>query len=484
MAGPLDPLDQDIIDFLVDLKENSRREFKRMLKRPTELLPSVVAFANTKWGYLALWIEDSSKASGTNRLIGINEWGDNYAEFLTALRRNIQPELGNNVDVSSIGIINTKGENDKIVLVRVYPNAEIYSTLSGDTFMRTDNSNKKIGGQEIIRLKYEKWSLKYEDEISDIDSLDELDKEIFEEFKFSIKAGGEDRQVLKDNWLAYLKDGKRFLRKSGVLLFAKNPTIALSNKCWIRISHYYGNYANFSWEPNFRRRPFTIEWPIKKQIIQCTDFFSDLIRETPPILWKDGFQSTLRIPLEVIQEAITNAVIHRNYAIQNDIQVRIFDDRVEIESPWVYPGHITPGNIKDERYSRNPTILRALRSFWISPNLDIWEWVDRMFLLMDKGNLNPPRYSSISQKPYSVLVTLLNAHKMQFVDTIQTYILENWLITNKEARAITGIWDTLKVSRLLKQMVESGILKVEWEKRHTVYRLADDSIRDVKLNNV
>jgi len=35
-------------------------------------------------------------------------------------------------------------------------------------------------------------------------------------------------------------------------------------------------------------------------------------------------------PTEAIREAVTNAICHRNYKISSNVQIRIFDDRIEI----------------------------------------------------------------------------------------------------------------------------------------------------------
>jgi len=43
-------------------------------------------------------------------------------------------------------------------------------------------------------------------------------------------------------------------------------------------------------------------------------------------------------PLEAVREAVTNAVIHRDYSVLgNDIKVAIFDDMLEITSPGQLP---------------------------------------------------------------------------------------------------------------------------------------------------
>ena len=54
-------------------------------------------------------------------------------------------------------------------------------------------------------------------------------------------------------------------------------------------------------------------------------------------------QDRWEYPLEAIREALTNAVVHRDYAIQgSDIKVAIFDDMLEITSPGPLPDNIAP----------------------------------------------------------------------------------------------------------------------------------------------
>ena len=68
---------------------------------------------------------------------------------------------------------------------------------------------------------------------------------------------------------------------------------------------------------------------------------------------------------------MVNAIIHRDYAIADDVQVRIFDNRIEIESPGKLPGFVTVDNILDVRYSRNKQIVRTLARYKTLPNKDM-----------------------------------------------------------------------------------------------------------------
>lgn len=83
---------------------------------------------------------------------------------------------------------------------------------------------------------------------------------------------------------------------------------------------------------------------------------------------------------------------------------------------------------------------------------------------MSELNLYDPLYFPPSIRPNSVLLILLNLRKIEYWDTVNKYLYEHYRITNITARKITGINDTLKVSRLLKSWVDKGLLQKVGEK--------------------
>jgi predicted HTH transcriptional regulator len=103
-------------------------------------------------------------------------------------------------------------------------------------------------------------------------------------------------------------------------------------------------------------------------------------------------------------------------------------------------------------------IQRTLNRFQSAPNLDIGEGVDRMFQVMKEKNLYEPLYFPPSVRPNSVLLFLFNLRKVEYWDTVINYLDKNYRITNGEARKLTGISDTLKMTRLLKTWVSKGLL--------------------------
>lgn len=461
---------KDLVRIFLDTQEWQTFECKRAAIRPADLLETVVAFANADGGLIVVGLEDPKKAHGEKRLLGISEHMDNCSDFLKLLEREIEPPLLLRKK-AEVDIVNTQGKPDKLLILSVEKSNDVHSLKKGDTFIRKGSQNVKIGSTEIMRLKYEKGAIKFESEKSGVFSLEDLDHDLLSQYKKDTASNGaDDWQFLKDNGLALSEGGKFELTKSGVLLFGKNPAVLLRSKCGVKISHYYGTKPTYSGKPNFVSRPFTIEGPLMKQIEKTLEYFDRVVKNSPPKLSGASFAPTFLIPAWAFQEAITNAVIHRNYFVQDDIHVRFFDDRVEIESPGTYPGHITIENIRNERFARNPLILRTLNRFQSAPNLDIGEGVDRMFMVMKKQNLYEPLFFPPKLRPNSVLLLLFNMQRIEYWDTVSNYLNENYRITNSKAREITGQGDVLKMSRQLKAWVEKGLLeKIGSAKRDSYY---------------
>jgi len=465
-------LKPDFLDLILNTQEWQFFECKRAKAQPSKLLESIIAFANAEGGILVVGLEDPDKARGLQRLFGISENLNNVSDLLNLIPKDITPPIAN-ISWQEFEIINNKHQKDKLVIFYIPRSTDVHSLKRGDTYLRYGRTNRRLTAQEIIQLKYAKGSITFENEPAFSASLEDLNKELLEKYQMYVGSTTKNIwQFLKDNGLTVKRENREYLNIACVLLFAENPTITLKRKCGIKITHYWGIKPNLTGEPNFYRRPFTIEGPLIAQIQQSLKYIQEWIKNAPPILRGATFKSKFRYPIWVLQEAITNAVIHRDYSIQNDIQIRIFDNRIEIENPGVLPGHITVSNLRQERFARNPIILRTLNRFGEeAPNLDIGEGVDRMFKLMKEANLYDPIYLVPPATSNSVLLVLLNLERISHWDTVSQYLDKNFKITNKELRNITGIKDTLKGTRLLKSWVKEGLLEeVKPSKKTTFYK--------------
>ena len=86
---------------------------------------------------------------------------------------------------------------------------------------------------------------------------------------------------------------------------------------------------------------------IKKSVVVTVDTVEDIQKLGPKGL------EPVKYPLETLHEIVTNAILHRDYSIAADVQIRVFDNRIEVESPGLFPGHVTARNVLNEQFARN-----------------------------------------------------------------------------------------------------------------------------------
>ena len=173
-----------------------------------------------------------------------------------------------------------------------------------------------------------------------------------------------------------------------------------------------------------------------------------------------GFVTKYQLPERAVKEAITNAVIHRDYFIKRDITVKIFEDRIEIENPGLFPYNITQSNIGHTRSDgyRNDLLVKHLREFPAPPNLDQNEGVRAIRNEMKTNNLYPPIYWTYPHLQDAVRIILLNEQVASEWDRVNFYLKEHKYITNEDARSITNIQQRDRMSQILKKWVDKGLL--------------------------
>ena len=137
---------------------------------------------------------------------------------------------------------------------------------------------------------------------------------------------------------------------AAVLLFAEEPQAVLPKRCGIKIYRYKTKEA-MGFRDALAFMPKTVEGPLYLQIKNAVAE-TTAVAESIPKLGADSLEK-ITYPSETLHEIITNAVLHRDYSIADDVHIRIFDNRIEVQSPGRLPAHITVSNILDERFARN-----------------------------------------------------------------------------------------------------------------------------------
>lgn len=246
-----------------------------------------------------------------------------------------------------------------------------------------------------------------------------------------------------------------------MLLFAEEPgslLAAFGTRADIRLMVYEGKAVVPGATPNLRKKPKTVRGPLIEQIDETVKLVLDALTEGITLAGS-GFKAKHVYPERVVKEAIVNAVIHRDYRLNRDIFIKIFDDRIEVESPGTFPGSITPDNIgRASSKARNPLIAQNLREFPVAPNIDAGEGVKMMFTEMAAAKLYPPQYrQNLETAVETVTVTLLNLERPSAWDEVSDWIDREGFIQNAKLCEIAKV-DTLRASRMLGAWREQGLL--------------------------
>lgn len=143
------------------------------------------------------------------------------------------------------------------------------------------------------------------------------------------------------------------------------------------------------------------------------------------------------------------------YSIATDIQIRIFDNRVEVESPGKLPGYVTVDNILTAQSARNPKIVRLINKFPEAPNKDVGEGLNTAFEAMAKLRLKEP---IIKENANSVLVIIKHEKLASPEEIVVDYLLKNDSITNRIGRDIIGIKSENSMKRIFWKLRDAGML--------------------------
>ena len=201
-----------------------------------------------------------------------------------------------------------------------------------------------------------------------------------------------------EKFLQYLElaefDGNRLrLRRAALLLFAKHPT-KWHPRNQVRIFRVKGTEEKTGENFNVHEvgetsgNCFQINeqsWEMLRPHLTETRFSKDAI-----------FKTQIIYPEAACKEALINAITHRDYSLEGrGIEVKIFDDRLEIISPGKLLSSLTIKNLEELKgvhQSRNTYISRVLREFGYIRELG--EGMRRIFELMESNDLVKPKLES------------------------------------------------------------------------------------------
>lgn len=381
------------INYLQHEKEGQLLDRKRASIEPKKIAEHISAFANAEGGTLVIGIEDNGEITGFKypKTKAIETYIEAPYDFLAR-----SPKY----QVERVPVMNAKGEEDELLIFVVEPSYDSIISLKDESvFLRVNDKSKRLSHAQITQLEYDRGSRKFEEELVEYSSIEDVNEEVVEEFRQLLGTTVSTEKLLKAR--GFMRDGK--LTVAGLLLFSDNIT-AFMPSARIRFMRYEGVKAESGTRLNIVK-DVTFDKALPIAIREARTFINTQLRDFT-FLGKDGRFVTLpEYPEYAWFEGMINAIVHRKYDNQGDhIRIKMFDDRLEIFSPGALPSSVTLENIKYERYSRNPKLAATLTLYkWVRESN---EGVGRIFDEMKEYFLDDPIYAEPNKS--AVQLTLKN----------------------------------------------------------------------------
>jgi ATP-dependent DNA helicase RecG len=330
---------------LLERGEGHFLDFKAKAVSPAKLTKALSAFANADGGELFIGVLDSGaypgkRWSGFGNIEEANGHLQAFEEFFPLgtyfkyqfIKSDRLPGLLLHCEILKTPDIRTA--NDGIVYLR-----------------RGAQSLPQVSSDQLSRLRFNKGITSYEDHIVNI-SLDEVSNSgPIIEFMLANIPAAEPLPWLKKQQLVV--DDRPTV--AAVVLYGDEPQAVLP-KTGIKLYRYQTSGSGS--RDTLVGNPVSIEghaYALIKKAVQKT---AETV-EGISVVGAGGLEK-ISYPRESVHEIITNAVLHRDYSLNDDIHIRIFDNRIEVQSPGVLPGHVTVSNILEERFARNQRTFDSL----------------------------------------------------------------------------------------------------------------------------
>lgn len=431
---------------LLATEESHTADLKAQEVAPAKLTRSLAAFANAEGGELFVGIdEDKSTGVRTWRGFASVESANGHLQALDAVF-----PIGQFVDYQFLRLPD-EPQAGLVLKISVLKTPDVRESSDRAIYVRRGAQNIPIKDQEALRrLEYLKGIRSFETHPIDVPL--EMVSESLVITGFVMEVVPTIASVAP--WLRkqlLIRDDKPTV--AATLLFADEPQAALPKQSSIKV-YRYATTDEQGTRASLQGQPMTIEGPAYDVIREAVRTAVDTVQGIR-ILGTTGLEP-ISYPEVTLHEIITNAVLHRDYSIADDIHVRIYDNRIEVESPGGLPAHLTPDNILTERFARNGTIVRWINKFPDPPNKDVGEGLNTAFEAMRALKLKPPE---IVDKATSVLVTIRHQRLASPEQMIVEYLQKNPEITNSTVRQLTGIGSENVVKGIFKRMIVAGAIE-------------------------
>jgi len=438
------------IHALINADEKETVELKQSPGEMQEILETVGAFANATGGAIIIGVARTGGISGIT--IGKNT----LESLVNSIQQQTDPKVFPVVSITEI-------DGKTVIGLQVSAGPIKPVLVQGRGFTRIGRSNHAFSSSELTKLFFASWEVSwdagpvFDATIADLmeENIRQFLRQARRERNMMIEAEAPINEVLEKLELLYQKN----LSRAAVLLFGKRPQKFLLS-AEIRCARFKGT------QPLHFIDMKVIEGNIIDQVPAAMEFIQRHISMAAEIVPTQLERlERWEYPLDALREAIINAARHRDYQDRGHIQIRIFDDRLEVWSPGLLPPEITLADLNRPHNSR-PRNHRIARAFFLIGYIEHWgTGTLRMNELCKKDKLPEPEYAENS----GCFVVTFRKTKLtpNYLKSLQLnerqnhaleYIYQARKITNQEYARLVGV-SRRTATRDLTALVEKSVLR-------------------------
>jgi len=456
---------------------------------PKRIHQALSSFSNrTGGGVILFGLDESTDFS----IIGVGD-AHRLQEEITHLASNeMEPALRPQFLVDEI-------EDETIVAVEIdeIPAAQkpcFYKPagLPKGAYIRVGNTNRQMTEYEVFGYLSGRGQPTNDDEIVKDAKIDDLDSGFLDDYLKNLRSSrpragflkGLREEALKRLHVVVPENGVLRPTLAGLLMFGKYPQ-EFFPQLMVTFVQYYGTTEDEKTPQGARfldNRRF--EGSIPEMIEDAVTYILGAMRKSTLI--EGLFRREIpEYPQEALREAIANAVAHRDYSPYvrgSYIQVRMFANRLEVQSPGGLFGNVTVENLEDEHSTRNARLMRMMEDVQVVENRG--SGIKAMLQVMRDANLEPPRFDDrrasfqVTLRNHTLLnpeaITWLNQFSQININDRQrlalVYLRHHKQITNNEYRRLNRV-DTMTAGQELRGLVQAKLIEQKGASRWTYYTL-------------
>ena len=377
------PWDSDRMVAQLALGEDSLVEFKEVVFAGTRIsapdrkviADELAAFGNTIGGTLIFSVSDAGEVQSMGR----HQMDALEAFVFEICADSIRPPLAFVTQRLALP------DGSSVLVVEVEQSALVHKSPAG-YLSRQGSSRRELSSGALQRLFQQRGRsglLGPDEAIVAGTGTNTLDANLVDRFLSSRATEPTPVQLAKLGLVREDDNGMTRATVAGVLLSTVRPDEHVGGAV-IEAVRYRGTVLGSASQHD----AMTITGPLDRQIRDAVNFVrlnTHLAARKAP-----GRVETPQFSARAVFEAIVNAVVHRDYSIENaKIRLFVFDDRLELYSPGALPNTLPIEAMRNRQATRNETLASVLRTLAVG---DVDGAGDRQYFLEQRGEGVPIIY--------------------------------------------------------------------------------------------